>query len=488
MTLGSLVLGLCLLFVFLLVNGLFVAFEYAVVSLRRSRVEELVKHGHVGAKRVQALQKQMDRTIAGSQLGITLASLAIGWLGDHSILPLIKHIFSWLPAVASAQLPAGVGVALSFIVLSMLHVIIGENVPKRLGLQMPETVAFWLVVPFRLFTIITAPLVFVMNFFAKTILHLLGAAKVSREEEGKLPSNEEFQILFEEAVKAGTLGKQESDLLKRALDLKALTVREVMIPRTRMDSVEDGVSLLELLGIVVKTRHSKLPVFRGTRDNVIGILNTRDVFDVLLAHMKSHEQAQAAAGKTSGASTLPAKDKPFKLHEHIRQAYFVPETMLASTLLEELKKRKIQMAIVLDEFGSTVGLVTQEDLIEQLVGDIHDEYDLPATGIEKVSEDVFHVSGELTLFEFNKSFQTSLSCETHCVTIAGWVIEALDHQPEHGESIELNGFRFTVLEMRGRAISKLEAKRLPAESVGAPEAQTTQVEVPPPAPTPGAGE
>ena len=429
------------------------AFEFAIIALRKSRLEELVKNGKSGAERVQKLHQQMDRTIAGAQLGITLASLALGWLGDHSILPLIQSAMSSIPGIAELQLPAGLGVAISFIILSLLHVVVGEQVPKTMGLRAPERMSFLLSGPFRIFCFITAPLVWLMNVFTWILLKPFGMSK-AKQEESQLPSPAEFQILFEESVKAGTLGKQESDFLKRALELKAVTLKEVMVPRTRVDYVEDGTSLVDMMAVASRTKHAKLPVFRNSRDNVIGILNTRDLHDLFYAHLKARAQAGTAQG---GAAQITPK--PFRLSDYVRKAYFVPDTMLASTLLEQMKERKLQMAVVIDEFGATVGIVTLEDLLEQLVGEIWDEYDSPGAGIEQVSENTWHIPGDLTIFEFNKFFSSDLSCETHCVTVAGLVIEALDRQPDGGESIPVNGYTFTILEIKNRAVFRLAVQR-----------------------------
>lgn len=450
MSFGPLLLGLALLFVFLLLNGLFVAFEFAIIALRKSRLEELVKNGKSGAERVQKLHQQMDRTIAGAQLGITLASLALGWLGDHSILPLIQSAMSSVPGVAELQLPAGVGVAISFVILSLLHVVVGEQVPKTMGLRAPERMSFLLSPVFRIFVFITAPLVWMMNAFTWLLLKPFGMTK-AKHEESQLPSPAEFQILFEESVKAGTLGRQESDFLKRALELKAVTLKEVMIPRTRVDYVEDGTNLVDMMAVAARTKHSKLPVFRHSRDNVIGILNTRDLHDLFYAHLKARTPGAAGAAQIT--------PKPFRLSDYVRKAYFVPDTMLASTLLEQMKERKLQMSVVIDEFGATVGIVTLEDLLEQLVGEIWDEYDSPGAGIEQVGEQTWHVPGDLTIFEFNKFFGAQLSCETHCVTVAGLVIEALDRQPDGGESVDLHGYKFTILEIKNRAVFRLAVQR-----------------------------
>ncbi|MBC7996903.1 MAG: HlyC/CorC family transporter [Leptolyngbya sp.] len=450
MSTGPILLGLGALLIFLILNGLFVAFEFAIIALRKSRVEELVQKGHLGAKRIQEMQKQMDRTIAGAQLGITLASLAMGWLGEHSVLLLIKSAMSSIPGIAEAQLPEGIGIFMSFVVLSTLHVVIGEQVPKTAALRMPERMTFLLVGPFRVFVFVTAPLVWVMDTLSGLILKLFRLEKAGAEES-VLPTPAEFQILFEESAKAGTLGQQESDFLKRALELKGITLKEVMVPRTRIDYLEDGVNLVDMMAVASRTKHSKLPVFRHSRDNVIGVLNTRDLHDIFYAHLKAQSQPVPLTQKPV---------KPFRLGDYLRKAYFVPDTMLASTLLEEMKERKLQMAVVIDEFGATVGIVCLEDLLEQLVGEIWDEYDSPGAGIEQIAEETWEVPGDLTIFEFNRFFGTALSCETHCVTVAGLVIEALDRQPDGGEMIEFSGFKFTILEIKNKAIFRLGVQKI----------------------------
>lgn len=448
MSLASLLLGLCMLFLFLVLNGLFVAIEFAIIALRKSRVEEMARSGHHSAGTIRALQANMDRSIAGAQLGITVASLALGWLGEHSILELVKLFLSWIPGIAEANLPAGAGVALSFLILSMLHVVVGEQVPKSLALRIPERTAVLLAAPFRLFCIITTPVVFIMNGMSNGLLRLMGASATHGEHT--VPSPTEFQIMVEESRKAGTLGKSDADLLKRALELNGLTVRELMVPRTRMDSIADDLTLTDVLAVAARTKHSKLPVYRVTRDNVIGVLNTRDLFDLWHQH-------QTKAFAVSGDF---ARTRDFKLSRLVRQAYFVPETMLATTLLEEMKARKLQMALVLDEFGATVGLVTLEDLVEQLVGDIWDEYDdTPQAGIIADGDTAWRVEGAVTLYEFNKAFGSDIGCQSHCTTIAGAVIETLDRQPDVGDSVVMEGLKFEVAEMRGKAIAVLNVSR-----------------------------
>lgn len=456
----NLVFMLGMLAFFIIANALFVAIEFALIKLRRSRVEEMLKSGSSGARTIHALQKDMDRSIAGAQLGITLASLAVGAIGHDTIMGLVNKALL-LAGATSVNIPAWVSVVVTFLILSLLHIIIGEQVPKFMALRQSERISLLLAKPFSWFCRLTYPLLSFMNLITEGILRLFGMSMKDTEEHS-MPSPDEFQILFEESVKAGTLGKQESRLLVRALELKDLKVRDVMVPRPQMDCIADDLTLAQVLAIVSKTKHTKLPVFRGTRDNVIGVLNTKDLFDVIVAK--------------SSTPAPQGTEKPFKLAALVRQAYFAPDSMPASALLEEMKTRRLQMAMVTDEFGATIGLVTLEDLVEQLVGDIWDEYDKPQSGITEVVAEgagVYNVTGELTLLEFNKFFGSQLACSGFCSTIAGVVTEAIGKAPQIGDSVELEGFRFTVIDKRGHAISVLEVRRIVATTPTEPTAEST---------------
>lgn len=453
--------GLGLLISLIILNGLFVAAEYALVSIRKSRVEEMVQSKQPQSGMISKLKSNIDRSIAGSQLGITLASLLIGWIGGDSILHLVKLALSFIPGLENFNPPASIAVVLSFLLLSLTHVIVGEQIPKQIALRLPEKVLVLLALPFRAFCFIATPFVLVMSFIANGALKLLGIHKVEAQEH-KLPSPDEFQILFEDAEKAGTLGKQETDILKRALELKAVIVRDVMVPRTRIDFMADDLTLQAVLGIVSKTKHSKLPVYRGNRDTIVGILHTRDLFDLFHSTIKA---GQTIAGNAAAS---------FHLSGVVRKPFFAPDTMLASSLLEEMRERRMQMAIVVDEFGSTVGLVTMEDLLEQLVGEIQDEYDTPQIGIESAGDKTWRVLGEVTVADFNRELSVTLSCTMHCNTVAGAVIEALDHQPAVGDTVIFANLEFKVLEMRGQAIATLEVREVPPPAPQAGESPSTQ--------------
>lgn len=356
---SELMLWLCMMVLFLLINAFFVAAEFALVAIRKSRIQEMEEQGHPKAGAVSKLKTDIDYSVSGAQLGITLASLALGWVGEHSIHELVKMGLGLIPGLAGVEPPVGIGFAFSFLILSGLHVIIGEQVPKILALRTPEKLLLWLVTPFRIYCKVAYPLIWVMNGISDFILKLMGVPK-SEGGEHAVHSAEELGILIEASGEAGELDTREADLLKRVLDMRELSVQNVMVPRSRMDSISDHLTLPQLLGVVARTKHSKLPVFGKSTQKIVGILNSRDLFDIWAASAKHVDENECEL---------------FDMEKIMRPAFFARNDMAASALLDELRNRKIQMAIVVDETDECVGLITMEDLLEQLVGEIYDEYD-----------------------------------------------------------------------------------------------------------------
>jgi CBS domain containing-hemolysin-like protein len=340
----------------LAINGIFVAAEFALVAMRHSRIQELLDEGHPQARLLKKLKDNIDLSVSGIQLGITLASIALGWIGEHSILELVKNVLGNIPGVAGWQPPPGIGVALSFLVLAMLHAVLGEQVPKLLALRMPERMILLLARPYDIYSRLMHPLIWSMDKMTLACLWLVGIRDSNLQDP--VHSAEELEILIDHSRKAGELGDRETDLLKRVLDLRDLTVEQVMVPVQDMDTLAVNSTLPVVLKLVTKKKHSKIPVFEGTVDNVVGVLNTPDLFDWFLIGVKAGREGM----------------KEFNLRKMIRPAYQALTTDKASVLLDELRRRRVQIAIVKDASGKTVGLCTLEDLLEQLVGEIEDEY------------------------------------------------------------------------------------------------------------------
>ena len=467
MSTHSEVLLIGLLLVFIVLNGLFVAAEYSLIRLRRSRVAEMIQLKITGAKTIASLQGTMDRSVAGAQLGITICGLAVGGVGQEPIRGVLQSLVdlvgNYWPWFSSWHVPSFVGLFFSFLVLTMMHVIIGEQVPKLLSLRNPEKVALRLSVPFFVFCRSTAPLLTLINGITTIVLRLFRIERQSSQDAP--PSVEELQILIEESRKAGKLAADETNLLSRVLELRGLRVRDVMVPLTLVDGINEDMPLVEALEIISQTRHSRLPVFRGGRQSVVGILNSRELLDLFKKKLRMELKISRHP-----VPDITGKEPIGKLSAFIRKPYCVPEGMAASDLLVEFGKRRLQLAIVMDDEDSTevVGLITQEDLLEQLVGEIVDEWDKPIAGVELLDTtngDSYRIAGELTLYELRKVLDVRLTTESDDFTVANAVRENLSLAPgavpSVGDSVDLLDYRFSVHSVKDGVITSVDVSPVP---------------------------
>lgn len=363
-----LVLYVCLLILFVCINGLFVAFEFALVAMRRNRVLELIDNGVRSAVYVKRLKEDMDETISGAQVGITLASLVLGWIGEPAVHELLNRLTALLPFTPPAPVEHYFAVGamlLSFAILSMFHVVIGEQVPKGIALRFPEKLLLTLAGPFLIYRRIIFPLIFVFTRLSKLVLRMLGMNSSSGHEP--VHTSDELSLIIDGSQVAGELDRTVTNVLQKALDLQDLTVAEVMVPLADVDMVEQDVTFKSLICIANDSKHSRLPVYKGERSNIVGVFSTKDLFDVIETTLNS--------------LTLEAKlgslAQYFKLRDYQRSILKVTVGVKASSLLHLLLVHKMPMALVMDdpETKVFVGIVTLEDLLERLVGEISDEYD-----------------------------------------------------------------------------------------------------------------
>jgi len=474
-----------LLFVFVTLNGLFVAAEYSLIRMRRSRVAEMVQQKIYGARTIRSLQETMDRSVAGAQLGITICGLAVGGVGQEPIRSLLQSLFTQLgtvcPWFAAVHVPFIVGMVVSFLLLTMVHVIIGEQVPKLLALRNPEKLALRLALPFFIFCRSTAPLLSIINGITALILRLLRVPGLITGHDTP-PSVDELQILIEESRKAGKLAADETNILSRVLELRGLKVRDVMVPLSLIDGLNEDLSLVDALETMSQTRHSRLPIFRGGKETVVGILNARELLDLFRKKLRQDL-------KISKSQTPPVTGREHigKLSAFIRKPYFVSEDMLASDLLTEFGKRRLQLAIVVDSAqfkeqggeivsqvaGQVVGLITQEDLLEQLVGEIVDEWDKPIAGVEKLEGvNCYRVDGDLTLYELRKVIDVRLTSDSDNYTVGAVIAESLLKLrvpvtvPSVGDSIDLQDYRFTLSAIKDGVIVLVDVSPVPPSTGG----------------------
>jgi putative hemolysin len=418
----------------LLLNAFFVAAEYGLVTARRTRITELRDQGNRRARLVLQITANPPRFIAAMQLGVTITSLAIGALGE----PVFARIFDPIPATI-------VSFGLAFLVITYLHVVIGELVPKGIALGHAESTALIVSTPVRWFFVLMKPLIWVLENSSDGVLRLLGLEPPG-EERGTALSEAELKMLLDRSTQSGELEQQEQEMLYKVFDFADKEVAEVMVPRPDVVALSIDLPPEECLAAVIDSPYTRYPVYRETLDHVVGILHVRDLFSALVDRGIANVAVQ----------------------EIVRDAYIVPETKDLAAMLTEFRRTNQHMAIVVDEYGAFQGIVTLEDLLEEIVGEIEDEFDLPDESFERIDDDTIRIAGTFPIDDFNEQFGTELPSDDYH-TVGGFVFGLLGRAPEQGDSVDYEGMRFDVLEVEGSRILKLAVtfveRREPKEPV-----------------------
>jgi magnesium and cobalt exporter, CNNM family len=405
--------------VLIVLNAFFVAAEYALVTARRTRIIELHHQGNRRARDVLRITSDPPQFIAAMQLGVTLTSLGIGALGEQSL----AHAFDPLMATIIA-------VALAYLILTYVHVVLGELVPKGIALGHSEGVALWLAVPVHLFFTVAAPLIWMLRRSTELVLRVLGLEEPGAESEAM--SEAELRMLLSRSSASGEIEPGERGMIEKVFDFADKDAADVMVPRPEVVALSIDLPPEEALHAVVDSPYTRYPVYRESVDNVIGILHVRDLF---------------AAMYERGIEAV-------LLEQLLRPPYIVPETKDLASLLQEFRRTKTHFAIVIDEYGGMAGILTLEDLIEEIVGEIEDEFDIAAEQIEQIDEDNYRVSGMFPIEDFNERFGTELPDEDFH-TVGGFVFGQLGRAAQTGDEVSWNGLRFDVIEVDGNRIEKL---------------------------------
>lgn len=407
-------------------NGFFVAAEFAIVKVRSSRIEMLMHDGNTKAKYAKKLVDNLDAYLSVTQLGITLASLGLGWVGEPAVARIIDPlvIYFGIPS----EVAHTISFALAFSFITALHIILGELAPKSLAIQKADSVVMWVAVPMITFYKVMYPVVWVLNHMANWILKQAGIQVASEGEAAH--TEEEIRILMEESHKQGYIDKTELTFVDNIFDFAERNVREVMIPRTDMVCLYVEDPFEENVKIALEEHHTRYPICDEDKDNIIGFLHIKDLL----------------RGMSAG-------EKP-DLRDIARKVTAVPESMPLSNLLKLLQKHKAQLAIVVDEYGGTAGMVTVEDILEEIVGEIQDEFDEERPSIEKRDENVYSVDARLLLEEINDVLEMNLDSESFD-TIGGWLYSKIEIPPEVGEKIVENGDEFVVAEVDNVRITRI---------------------------------
>ena len=441
---------------FILANSFFVAAEFALVSVRETRIEQLVALNRPGARTALRLKHNIDEFLPAVQFGVTLASLALGGIGEPAIAGGLLHEMlrvNWLPVwmEAHALLYAhSAAVVIAFALITYFEVLLGELVPKSLALQRAERIALAVAGPVDVFIRMTRPAVRLMNWSAERVLRLFGSPL---RGESSAHSPEELKLLATATRRVGLLPPFQEEMIHRAIELNQVVASEMMTPRGKIFSLPADMTLEQASARIVEEEHSRIPVYdpeRG-RDHIIGVAYSKDV--ARLMHFRSVAQGLGSMGP-SGVT----------LRQVMRDVLVVPETKLAVELLQEFQERRRQIAIVVDEFGSTVGLVSAEDVLEQVVGELEDEFDtggklpLPASGGGLL------LDGSASLRDLTTQLRWKFPRAAGVETLAGFLLVRLGHIPKEGEAVEFDGRRFAVVSMDGKRIARVRVDVLVEEA------------------------
>ena len=441
-------LGLRLLAVLVLVaaNAFFVMAEFALVASRRTRIEAMVRRGDRKAKTVRKAQSDLYRLLSATQLGITITSILLGFVAEDTVAHLFRDWFATLPQGLAFLTRGGIASVVAVAAVSFLHVVFGELAPKAWAITYPESTSRWVAAPLIAFSWITRPFNQVLNWSARIVLRVLGLK--SNPELDRVHSPEEIRMLVEQSRKTGGLGAGDARLLEGVFEFSEKNAREVMTPRTDIVALPAGASLAEAADRVAAAGRSRYPVTGESLDDVVGIVHAKDILRGLLTG--SDESVQGIS----------------------RAAFFVPGTREVEDVLADMKRQKVHLAIVLDEFGGTAGLVTMEDLLEEIVGPIFDEYDqAPAGGggaaVTSPGGGVPIIRGGTEISEVNRVLRLHLE-DTDYTTIGGLLFGRLGRLPKVGDRVTLQGATFEILEMDGRRVGRVRV--WPATATRAAEA------------------
>ena len=431
----SIILNLSIIILLLFSNGFFVASEFAMVKVRKTRIEQLVKEGNFSAKLALNAINDLDKFIAAVQLGVTISSIGLGWVGEATLAAIIEPVFNFLPLAAQTIATHTVSATLAFCLITFLHVVLGELIPKSIALEYTEQTALWVAKPMHGISFIFTPFIWALNGFGNLVLKILNIPHAN--SSSLVHSTEELDMLVDASYNGGVLNETEKDMLHNMFKFSDLTAKQVMIPRTDMVCIPSDMSLEELNELAAESQYTRYPVYEEDIDHIIGFIHVKDLY------------------------LLAIKEKSCQIKDILRELLLVPETMTMDNLVLEFQKRNGQLAIVVDEFGGTSGLITLEDVIEEIVGEVQDEFDEEEeSDIKEISENTYIANAMMRLDEFSEFFNFDNDIEDEDVdTLGGLVVKILGRIAEANDEVEFKDFLFVVKEIEGARVTKLEIHR-----------------------------
>ena len=432
-------MGLKILFTVLLVlvNGFFVAAEFALVKVRLSQIELRAKEGNRLARLTLTMLQDLEAYLSASQLGITLASLGLGWIGESVVASIILAAVHALDLNVTPELAHQIALPVSFATITVLHIVIGEQAPKMLAIQRPESLSLAVALPLRLFYLISFPAIWVLNKLSNIVLRLFG---VNSGHGNEAHTSDELRMLLDQSKESGEIQDSEHELIENVFQFNDRMVKQIMVPRTKLSALDVHAPAEQILDTIFAEGYSRLPVYEGNIDNIVGVLNVKDLLPII------------------------RRGEAVELARIMRPPYFVPETKKINRLLRQFQRKHIVMAVVSDEFGGVSGIVTIEDIMEELVGEIQDEYDNEVPVVEKVAEDEYRVNPATPISDANEYLPFPLPEGEDYETVGGLLNVIYGSIPEVGDVAVLDPYEFRVLQRSRRAVELVQLRvTTPAE-------------------------
>ena len=436
---GSIIFNLFVIALLLFSNGFFVASEFAMVSVRKTRITQLTNEGNLSAKIALDALKDLDKFIAAVQLGITISSIALGWVGEATLVRMVEPLFDFLPANYQLAASHTVSVTIAFSLITVLHVVIGELMPKSIALQFPEKTALFIALPMKIITKIFNPFIVVLNGLGNFLLRMM---KIPCAQSSHLAhSTEELNMLINASYNEGVLNETEKEMLHNVFKFSDLTAKQVMIPRTDMACIPSDITFKELNQLTEDSQYTRYPVYEENLDHISGIIHVKDLYGLSL------------------------RNEEFSVERLLRPVLLVPETVTMDNLVREFKKCQGQMAIVIDEFGGTSGLITLEDVLEEIFGEVQDEFDQDEEAdIKEIADDTYVANAMMRIDEIAEYFEIDVIDED-VDTIGGLVVKLIGRIAQVGDVVKIQNLELNVTEIDGARITKLLINRKHPEKV-----------------------
>ncbi|MDF7813352.1 hemolysin family protein [Hymenobacter sp. YC55] len=424
-------LNIFLTVLLVLLNGFFVAAEFAFVKVRLSQIELKAQSGNRIARLVQSMLHDLNYYLSATQLGITVASLLLGWVGEKVVVEIVLAIVHGLGYNMDQAAAHGVAVFTSFTLITTMHIVLGEQAPKVLAIQKPESTAMAIAIPLRGFAFITFPFIWMLDRLSNLVLRMFGVGSV---HEAEVHTSEELRLLLDQSKQSGEIQESEHELLENVFEFNDRMVKQIMVPRTKLSAIDVHTPQDGILETVYNEGFSRIPVYEGNIDNIVGILYVKDLLQII------------------------RRNEPIVLAKIMRPAYFVPETKKINRLLRQFQRKHTHMAIVSDEFGGVSGIVTIEDIMEELVGEIQDEYDNEVPVVEKVSETEYRVNTSTAIPDANEYLPYPLPEGDDYETVGGLLNVIYGNIPEVGDVAVLDNYEFRVLKRSGRSVELVQLR------------------------------